>query len=178
MFKPTESSTTTDTADHHTVLHRFLTWKLGCRDLAEDVLQETFLRLARFQSSDHSRTVEHPQRFLFRVASNLVIDYVRKKRLQARIFTQDPPSEEFPDGEPHAERKVYAKQRWRLVQAAVNELSPKCRQALLLNRLEGLTHAEIGRKLGVSESMVAKYIGQALRHCRQRLLASETSPDD
>jgi len=36
-------------------------------------------------------------------------------------------------------------------------------------RVDGLSHREIAERLGVSESMVAKYIGQALRHCRDRL---------
>jgi len=36
-------------------------------------------------------------------------------------------------------------------------------------RVDGLSHAQIARRLGVSESMVAKYIGQALRHCRSQL---------
>jgi RNA polymerase sigma-70 factor (ECF subfamily) len=55
------------------------------------------------------------------------------------------------------------------LESAIKELSVKCRTALLLNRLEGKTHAEIARTLGVSESMVAKYIVQALKHCRARL---------
>ena len=59
--------------------------------------------------------------------------------------------------------------RCRLGDEALAQLSDNARQALLLNRLEGLTQAQIALRLGVSESMVAKYIGQALRHCRDWL---------
>jgi RNA polymerase sigma-70 factor (ECF subfamily) len=45
-------------------------------------------------------------------------------------------------------------------------LSAKPRQALLLNRCDGLSHREIAQKLNVSQSMVARYLAQALRHCR------------
>ena len=70
---------------------------------------------------------------------------------------------------PSSEDVIEAKQRMVQLEAAIGELSFKCRTALLLNRLEGKTHAEIGRTLGVSESMVAKYIVQGLKHCRARL---------
>ncbi|MCP6134986.1 helix-turn-helix domain-containing protein, partial [Klebsiella pneumoniae] len=53
-----------------------------------------------------------------------------------------------------------------MLDEALLQLPDKARQALLLNRVEGLTQAQIAQRLGVSESMVAKYIGQALRHCR------------
>jgi RNA polymerase sigma-70 factor (ECF subfamily) len=70
---------------------------------------------------------------------------------------------------PSAEDVIEAKQRVVKLEAAIEELPLKCRRALLLNRLEGKTHAEIARTVGVSESMVAKYIVQGLKHCRARL---------
>ena len=51
----------------------------------------------------------------------------------------------------------------------MDELPEKCRQSFYLNRVEGLTHAEVGRRLNISESMVAKYLARAMRHCRERL---------
>lgn len=56
-----------------------------------------------------------------------------------------------------------------LLQQALDELPVNCRQALLLNRLEGLGHAAIAERLGVSVSMVSKYIMSALLHCARRL---------
>lgn len=53
---------------YHAELLRFLTWKLGCRDLAANFAQETFLRVARFRSSAQAQEVEHPRQFLFSVA--------------------------------------------------------------------------------------------------------------
>ena len=81
----------------------------------------------------------------------------------------DPPPEDTPSTAPSAEDAIEAKQRVVRLEAAIKELSVKCRTALLLNRLEGETHASIARTLGVSESMVAKYIVRGLKHCRARL---------
>ncbi|MEX2493710.1 MAG: sigma-70 family RNA polymerase sigma factor [Nitrospirales bacterium] len=140
----------TESAEQHAELLRFLTWKLGCRDLAADFAQEVYLRVSRFRAS--AQEVQHPRSFLFSVANNLVIDHMRRKKLEARIFSREPPPLDQPSAEPGADRSVEAKERLGMVQSAVNELSPKCRQALFMNRLEGQTHAEIARRLGVSES--------------------------
>ncbi len=56
---------------------------------------------------------------------------------------------------------------------AMDQLPTNARLALLLNRLEGLTHAQIATRLGVSESTVGKYIVQAVRHCRDSLSKKE-----
>ena len=151
---------------HHDDLLRFFTRKLGCRDLAADCTQETYMHLARIRPSV---SLQNPRAFLFRVAANLAIDYLRKARTRSIVFSPDPPPEEAASMAPSAEDMIDAKQRMVRLETAIGELSPKCRQALLLNRLEGKTHVEIARTLEVSESMVAKYIVQGLRHCRARL---------
>lgn len=150
---------------HHDLL-RFFTRKLGSHDLAADCVQETYLHLVRMGSAV---TVQNPRAFLFRVAANLAIDYIRKARTRGTVMSIEPPPEETASTAPSAEDVFDAKQRVIQLEAAIGELSFKCRTALLLNRLEEKTHAEIARTLGVSESMVAKYIVQGLKHCRARL---------
>jgi len=151
---------------HHDDLLRFFTRKLGCRELAADCAQDTYVHLARIGTSI---TVDNPRAFLFRVATNLAIDHLRKAKTRATVLSLEPPSDDTPSTAPSVEAAIDAKQRMVRLAGAIEELSPKCRTALLLNRLEGRTHAEIARELGVSESMVAKYIVQALKHCRARL---------
>lgn len=91
-------------------------------------------------------------------------------------MSTEPPPEDTTSSTPFAEDALEAKQRMAQLEAALDELSPNCRSVLLLNRLEGKTHREIARSLGVSESMVAKYIVQALKHCRARLEQGEPHP--
>ncbi|HEX2055091.1 MAG TPA: sigma factor, partial [Nitrospiraceae bacterium] len=62
---------------HHDDLLRFFTRKLGCRELAADCAQDTYVHLARM---DASITIDNPRAFLFRVAANLAIDHLRKSR--------------------------------------------------------------------------------------------------
>ena len=57
-----------------------------------------------------------------------------------------------------------------LLDKALEKLPEKPRMALLMFRVDGLSHSEIAARLGVSNSMVAKYIVRALQHCRDELL--------
>jgi RNA polymerase sigma-70 factor (ECF subfamily) len=57
----------------------------------------------------------------------------------------------------------------RKLESALRGLSPKCRAAVILHHRDGMTYAEIGAQIGVSVSMVKKYLQQGLLHCRERL---------
>jgi len=63
--------------EHHNDLLRFFTHKLGCRDLAADCTQDTYMHLVRMRPSID---VQNPRAFLFRVAANLAVDNLRKLR--------------------------------------------------------------------------------------------------
>ena len=120
--------------DHHQDLLRFFTRKLGCRELAADCAQETYVHLVRMGPTIKA---QNPRAFLFRVAVNLSIDCLRKARTRRGVLSSEPLPEETASLAPTAEDTLDAKQRVVRLQAAMEELSSKCRTALLLNRLEG-----------------------------------------
>lgn len=82
-------------------------------------------------------------------------------RLQDDTAQQDP-------GTP--EELVAARQQLGLIYRAIEDLPLRCRQALMLHRVRGLSYAEIARDMGVSVSSVEKYILEALKHCREHLI--------
>jgi RNA polymerase sigma factor (sigma-70 family) len=145
-------------------LHRLLTWRTGDADDAADLVQETYFRLAAAQETGHN--VDNPRAYVLRTATNLAIDWMRQKARLRAIHAPEDELEPVPDPAVLPEEVLLARERLRLLDEALRQLPPKPRQALLLNRVEGLTQAEIAKRLGVSESMVIKYVAQALRHCR------------
>ena len=152
---------------HYEELLRFLRRKLGNSELAADVAQETFLRLVRIEQST---TPHNVRAYLFRAASNLLIDtFRRNSRVAAYLTSPFETDNNTPSSSPSVEDLYIARERLQRLHAVLHELPPNCRHALLWNRIEGLSHAQIAARLGVSESMVAKYIAQALRQCRNRL---------
>lgn len=151
--------------EHYDDLLNFLTRRMSDRQRACDVAQETYLKLLKVEQQ--SVSVENERGFIFRVAGNLAIDTLRRDQRQSASQTET--SLEAIDPTPQPEAALLAHERLAMLDEALQQLSPNARQALLLNRIEGLTQAQIAEQLGVSPSMVAKYIGQALRHCRDWL---------
>lgn len=152
---------------HYDELLRFLTRRTGSADRAADVAQHTYLRLAL--APEPSSPIGDPRAYVFRVAGNLAIDTMRKEgRIAARTALADRAAA-LADPAPSPETALLARERLALLDEALAGLPAKARRALLMSRLDGLTFAQIAAELGVSESMVAKYIAQALRACRDHL---------
>ncbi|MBN8940521.1 MAG: sigma-70 family RNA polymerase sigma factor [Rhizobiales bacterium] len=157
---------------YHRDLTRFARGKLRDREAAADLVQDTFLRyLAHEAHGEASLSPASPRFFLWRIASNLIIDMVRRDRRRGVVASIDGLDNELVDPAPAADRRLMARQEFQAIKQALDELPPKARAALLLSRVEGLTHAEIAGRLDVSASMVTKYIMTALRHCVKRLAA-------
>lgn len=153
--------------EHYDDLLQFLTRRMSDRQRAADVAQETYLKLVKIEQQ--AIPVLHARSFIFRVAGNLAIDALRREQRIAANHQTSEVTGELPCPAPPPEAALLASERLQMLDQAMLELSSNARQALLLNRVEGLTQAQIAQRLGVSESMVAKYIGQALRHCRDWL---------
>ncbi len=149
-------------------LLRFLARRTGGDiERAADIAQDTYIRLAAI--GPEAAAIGNRRAYIYRVAGNLAIDAMRREGRRAAWLTGGEPGEDVPDPAPSAERAAIGRDRLHQLEAALDALPPKARLALLMFRVDGLSHREIAGRLGVSESMVAKYIGQALRHCRDRL---------
>jgi RNA polymerase sigma factor (sigma-70 family) len=98
---------------------------------------------------------------------------LRQEQRHAAWQVDAGPDDEACDPMASPERSFLAAEAIEQLDKALHLLPSNARLALLLNRVEGLTHAQIAVRLGVSESMVGKYIVQAMRHCRDWLRQSE-----
>ena len=148
-----------------TPLYRFLLSRFRDHEDAAEIAQEAWLRLYRVE--DPTR-LDNPKAFLYQTAANLAIDRVRRAKLESRYRER----ERLLSGEgaePSAERSVSAAQSLELIKQTLDELPVKCRQAFMMHRSRDMSYPEIARALGVSTSMVEKYIITALKHFRGKL---------
>ncbi len=151
-------------------LVRFFAARLRSMSAAEDLIQDLYIRLASLDPTEH---VENPSAYLYRLASNLMLDRLRSDRrsgVRDGAWLQGHRTEVAGEGvadEPSAEQSVAARQRLAQVARAIAELPPKTKRAFELHKLEGLTQEETARALGVSRKTVEKQISAAL----QRLVA-------
>lgn len=146
-------------------LHGLLKRRSGSHHLAEEAIQETWLRLANMKGSQ--APIQDQQAYLLRIAGNIAIDLARKERRHAaRCISDEAILKAVADTAPTPEAITIDCDQLRYLAIGLSRLAPKPRKALLLSRCEALSHREIAGRLGVSESMVARYLAQALRHCR------------
>jgi RNA polymerase sigma factor (sigma-70 family) len=146
-------------------LVRFLKRRSSSAEDAADLAQDTFARL----SSADLRQVEKPESFLFTTALNLLRDRARSAQVRHEAFSVPAEETQLICPAPHAERVLEGEQRMSVVEAALRELSPKCRAVFVLFHFDGMTQREIATQLRVSVSMVEKYVKQAVSHCERRL---------
>lgn len=153
-------------------LNNYAYRRLRDREAAADIVQDSFVRFLIWHRGDkRTELPSGPRFFLWRIVGNLTIDLVRRKRFLGQVATLEDMANHIVDPYPTPDRCLEARDDYLALKAALDELPERQRNALLLNRLEGLSHAEIGSRLGVSASMVSKYIMAVLEHCFDRLAA-------
>ncbi len=139
-------------------LHAFLVHRTRSVHDAEDLAQEVFLRLWRMGGQSEIR---HLKAFAFKVAGNLLKD--RSRRTYTRMMRNAVPAADVPLSDTGVEPSsvVESWQTLASVAAVLAQLRPRAREAFMLCRLEVCPHAEIAARMGISVSMVEKYVSQA-----------------
>lgn len=151
---------------HGKELVRFLSRRVACRETAADLAQEAFLRMLRLAPAAEPRDT---RAYLFRTAANLAIDHGRRQRILPRADDPEAALSVVEDPRPTPETVLMSRQELRQLQAAVESLPPRARQVFLLARVEGLTYAEIGARLGISPKTAFSHLVNALALLRTRM---------
>jgi RNA polymerase sigma factor (sigma-70 family) len=150
-------------SEHHGWLLGWLRRKLGCRDQAADLAQDTFLRIFNVANL---AALKEPRAYLTTTASRLIIDAARRKRIEEAYLAELALwAEEGIASAP--EQILIAIEALMRISVALDGLAERPRRAFLLRYLDEQSHAEIADTLGVSVRMVQKYLVQALVHCHQ-----------
>ena len=147
--------------EYHGTLVRYLTRRLGDRDWAEEVTQETFVRALRQDAIGNERS------WLFAVASNLVRDEARKtvrQRHHLQLLAAEEREREVEMPEDPIELTADRAKETALARRALDSLAERDRQALLL-KAEGLNYDEIADVMQIEKTSV----GTTLSRARRRL---------
>jgi RNA polymerase sigma-70 factor (ECF subfamily) len=148
-------------------LMRYLLYLTGRRDYAEDLAQETWIRVLQRGSQYNGRQRFDP--WLFAIARNLAIDYLRKKRKAVETASSPDDRDEIllvsSSGPSPFEAAARSEDAIRLA-GQLQILSPLYREALLLRFQEDLSLAEIAQVLGAPVTTVTSRIYRGLAALR------------
>lgn len=129
----------------------------GDRAEAEDVAQETMLRLWRM-APDWLPGETKVTTWAYRVATNLCIDRQRSRRRKGQVTLDEAP--DIADAAPGADARLQDSRRLAALAAALADLPDRQRQAVVLRHIEGLSNPEIAVVMGLGveavESLTAR----------------------
>lgn len=156
---------------YHEALFRFLARECGDAQLAQDAVQETFLRL-HLQGRGRVSAVRS---WLFTTGLNVVRDVMRTSSNRARILEERPGAVPGPSAEPAPDERLESLEDRARLRRALDRLRERERTALLM-REEGFRHREIAEALDTTTGSVGTLIARALVKLEDALEASGGVP--
>jgi len=158
--------------NHRGELHLFVRKRVQNEDEAWDIVQEAMTRLT--QQQQQQGNAENLRALWYRIAGNLIIDQGRHSAVRSAWLQEQQQLEQPVQHAP--ETQLAAHQHLQLLQQAVDELPPKCREAFILRKFRDYDQQQIADELSISRRMVEKHLQKALQHCRSRLQAVDAWP--
>lgn len=151
--------------NHQSELQQHLARIVDCPEIAAELVQECFIIFSR---ETQKQTIEHPRGFLFRTARNLAYDHIKHRKVSEKYLNNADPTLSFSEETPSAEHLTLVDEKLAIFSTIIEGLPERAREAFILNRVYGMTYAEIAAQMNISDSGVEKLLARALLHCRQQ----------
>lgn len=142
------------------MLNRFLRRKWHDEGEIPDLRQEAYIRV--YDAARRNRPLL-AKPFLFLTVRNLMIDKLRQKNIVCIETMADFGWSNVSDDKPSPEQNTAARQELQLLQEALDDLPERCRQVVVLRKVEGLSQREAASRLGVTEDIVEHQLAKGLR---------------
>jgi len=150
--------------DYRPRLVRYLELRTKSFADANDLAQEAYFRLCRVK---HPELIRQPDSYLFRIASNLLGEFMLRKRQQGAVMELDADHDLFEGGDQGAfTDELETRSEVKKLNAILDDLPPLYRTILLMRKRDGFSHNEIAEQLSISPHTVQKYLTRAVLRCR------------
>ncbi len=154
-------------SEHGPVLRGFFV-RRGAKDEAEDLVQETYLRLLRAHHCQGD-AIANPEAYLFTVALNLAREQAVRRRWSLLPIEELENITTLLAEEESVEDAAERAQRRQRLQALLRTLPGRTRAVLVMQYRDGLSYKQIAERMGVSSHMVKKHVVRGLSVCRRAL---------
>jgi RNA polymerase sigma-70 factor (ECF subfamily) len=136
-------------------IRNFLYYKSGDIDIAEDLAQDTFLKVWEKRDDIRPDTIKQ---YLYKISNNLFLNRIDHQRVQLNFIKNYNEDESYHGPDFDLEIKEFDMR----LQKAISELNEKLRIVFLMNRIDKMTYNEIAESLGISVKTVEKRMTNAL----------------
>ncbi len=143
-------------------IRNFIYFKCSDMDMAEDLAQDTFLKLWETRARIDKRTVKA---YLYTIAQNNTINQLKRKQLMYKFMKKPGADREYDTPEKLAEMNQYEEK----LTSVIAMLPEGGREVFLMNRMEDLTYNEIAARLGLSVKAIEKRMSKVLKIFREQL---------
>lgn len=128
----------------------------------DDAIQSAILK---FLEIDRGDTVRDVRAFLYALSRNLMLDELRKMKVRASYRAQEVVDSEAFDAHEQVspESAILNRERYRLLNQAIEKLDGEARQLLVLSRIENLSYAQISDRTGCSPAYISRSIQKSLK---------------
>lgn len=150
-------------SEHHGWLQNWLRGKLGSAADAADLAQDTFLRILASHDAAQREAIRQPRAYLTRIATCVLISWRRRQSLELAwleaLATLPEPLQ------PSPEQQSVIVETLHEIDALLDTLRPRVKQAFLMATLDGMRQKDIAEALDVALPTVKKYIHQGFLTC-------------
>lgn len=148
---------------HETSLRSYLKGSFPAMRDIDDVVQETYLRICKTHATQPIQCV---RAFLFGIARRLAVDVIRKeRRTTAHNVGMDFGAFDVREDKADAAEATSMQQEIELLAEAIHALPARCREVMILRKIERLSHREIAEKLGITVATVEAQISRGMEKC-------------
>lgn len=152
-------------------LMRFLRRNWREENELSDLRQEIYVRVYDAARNGLPRQAKP---FVFSTARNLLIDRVRRSRIVSIETVADLDVSIVSEGEASPERQAIARDELRQLQAALERLPLRCREVVVMRKIDGVPQREVAARLGITEDTVEKQVAKGVRMLANILLGGDT----
>jgi RNA polymerase sigma-70 factor (ECF subfamily) len=154
--------------EHRDELVNYANKLLQDRAIAEDVVQEAWIRLSA--KDERGDEITNPLSYLFAIVRNLALDWAKRRPREAPSQTASIEWEAIPDNQPSAEEVILHRDQMRLLMEAISELPERTQIAFRMYRLEEKTLQQIADHLNISVARTFQMVRDAGVHATRRLV--------
>ncbi len=127
---------------------------------SDDLLQDVYAGVIEAAQKELPKS---PKPFVFAVAHNIMVNRIRRERIVLMDTVSDLEQLGLAAETPAPDRVVIARDELRHLRAAIERLPSRCREVILLSRVEGLSGQEIATRLNIDKSTVSHHIKQGMQ---------------